>query len=58
MNKIEELLELTEQLRDHLDQLINEKQDLLDQEVIVASQMLDSILNQYYEVLSKKKVDK
>ncbi|BBI34624.1 aspartyl-phosphate phosphatase Spo0E family protein [Cohnella abietis] len=50
---LEELLRQIEQMRHELHELINSK-SFSDQEVVVASQMLDSILNEYQRLLSKK----
>lgn len=35
--------------------LIEKKSDLLDPEVVLASQMLDVVLDEYYKILEKKK---
>lgn len=43
-------------MRQSLQDLINEKQSLLDPEVIIASQKLDEALNEYHNLF--KKVDK
>lgn len=57
MSKIKKISFELENLRIKLNDLIDQKKDLLDPEIIVASQMLDSILNQYHKVIDKK-VDK
>lgn len=44
------------QMRQSLQDLINEKQSLLDPEVIIASQELDQTLNEYHNLFEK--VDK
>ncbi|MCD9024291.1 aspartyl-phosphate phosphatase Spo0E family protein [Cohnella silvisoli] len=51
--ELEELLRQIEQMRSELYELINGKR-FTDQEVIVASQMLDSILNEYQRLLARK----
>ena len=42
------------QMRQALQDLIDEKQSLLDPEVIIASQKLDETLNEYYNLFQKK----
>ena len=37
-----------------MNDLIKEKGDLLDPEVIIASQMLDAVLNEYNYILKKR----
>ncbi|MBV4424556.1 aspartyl-phosphate phosphatase Spo0E family protein [Clostridium tyrobutyricum] len=54
MSKIEKISSDLENLRIKLDILITEKKDLLDPEIIIASQILDSALNQYHKVISEK----
>lgn len=56
MSEIEEILTQIEDLRKKLNMLIKEKDTLLDPKVIVASQMLDSMLNEYDRIV--KKLDK
>ncbi|WP_206154974.1 aspartyl-phosphate phosphatase Spo0E family protein [Clostridium muellerianum] len=46
---------IIEELREKLNELINEKKNLLDSEVVTASKMLDSALNTYCEVLKQNK---
>lgn len=48
-----ELLRKIEALRDNLKDLVNSK-EATDQEVIIASQMLDVLLNEYYRLLKQK----
>lgn len=57
MSEIEDVLEQVEKVREKMNKMLKEKGDLLDPEVIAASQMLDSVLNEYYKILNKK-VDK
>ncbi|MBV4419684.1 aspartyl-phosphate phosphatase Spo0E family protein [Clostridium tyrobutyricum] len=54
MSKIEKISSDLENLRIKLNILIAEKKDLLDPEIIIASQMLDSALNRYHKVIIKK----
>jgi glutamate dehydrogenase/leucine dehydrogenase len=54
MNEIEEILQKIIELRKELENLIEQKKNLLDPEVIVASQMLDSILNEYNKIVKSK----
>lgn len=57
MKELKELLQKIDEMRKYMNDLIKEKGNLLDHEVIIASQMLDSILNEYHQILDKK-VDK
>jgi Spo0E like sporulation regulatory protein len=59
MSELDELLKDIDILREQLERLINEKQgNLVDQEVVAASKVLNAALNQYnkfiYEKLNKK----
>lgn len=54
MAEIEELLRKVELLRNHLEQLINEKKNLTDKEIVTASKILDAALNQYNEFIKEK----
>lgn len=54
MSELEKLLGKIEETRTKLIQLLNKKENLLDPEVIAASKMLDSILNEYNDIISKK----
>lgn len=53
MAKIRELAQKIDDTRKCMNEIIKQKGDLLDPEVIIASQKLDSILNEYYKILSK-----
>ncbi|WP_123054449.1 aspartyl-phosphate phosphatase Spo0E family protein [Clostridium sp. JN-1] len=55
MSKIEKILQQIEDLRKSLNALIEEKDTLLDPKVINASQMLDSMLNEYNKIVETKK---
>lgn len=55
MLEIEEILRQIENLRKNLNTLIEEKDTLLDPKVIAASQMLDSVLNEYDKIVKDKK---
>ncbi|AND84253.1 Spo0E family sporulation regulatory protein-aspartic acid phosphatase [Clostridium tyrobutyricum] len=50
------LLEI-KNLQKHLNELIKEKDNLVDTEIIEISQMLDLLLNKYYKII-KNKMDK
>jgi len=50
---IDELLKQIEELRRMLEEMVAEK-GTTDPEVVVASQMLDAVLNEYYRLLRKK----
>lgn len=55
MSEIEDLLKDVEILREKLLFIIEEKQgDLVDPEVVTASQILNAALNQYNKILEKK----
>lgn len=53
MSEIKEIKEQIEKLRINLHKLIDEKNDLLDPDVVAASQMLDVVLNKYNEIINK-----
>lgn len=57
MREIENILLQIESLKTNLDNLIKQNGSLLDSEIIAASQMLDSVLNEYNKIL-KEKIDK
>ena len=52
--EIEEILTQIEALRKRLNTLIQEKDTLLDPEIVVASQKLDSALNEYGKIAKRK----
>jgi len=54
MFEIEEILTQIEALRKRLNTLIQEKDTLLDPEIVVASQKLDSALNEYGKIAKRK----
>ncbi|MCD3233919.1 aspartyl-phosphate phosphatase Spo0E family protein [Clostridium botulinum] len=54
MSEVDEIIEKIEEMRKYLNDLINEKENLLDEEIIWASQTLDRILNDYNNFLSEK----
>ncbi|WPC40496.1 aspartyl-phosphate phosphatase Spo0E family protein [Clostridium sp. JS66] len=58
MDRVEQLLKKVEETRTYMNDLIREKSDLLDSEVIIASQMLDSILDEYYKILQQENIRK
>jgi stage 0 sporulation regulatory protein len=51
---LEELNAKIEELRNHMNRLIELKEDTLDSEVIYISKKLDTILNEYEEEIKKK----
>lgn len=55
MNKIEELIQKIDETRKRMNDLIQEKENLVDPEVITVSQKLDSVLNDYNNLLKSKK---
>lgn len=55
MDKIEELIIKIDEMRKTMCDLIQEKANLVDPEVVQASQNLDSVLNKYHELLESKK---
>ncbi|MCD3347797.1 aspartyl-phosphate phosphatase Spo0E family protein [Clostridium botulinum D/C] len=54
MSEVDEIIEKIEEMRKYLNDLINEKENLLDEEIIWASQTLDRILNDYNNFLAEK----
>lgn len=55
MGSLEEMEKIIERMREELYELIDIKETLLDSDVINASQMLDSALNEYNELYKKLK---
>ncbi|SHI95457.1 Spo0E like sporulation regulatory protein [Clostridium cavendishii DSM 21758] len=53
MNNIEEVNKKIEKLKQELQKLIDEKNDLLADEVIVASKTLDTALNEHNKLTNK-----
>lgn len=53
MEKLEMINKKICDMRQALQELINEKENLLDPEVIIASQKLDEALNEYNKLLNK-----
>lgn len=53
MNNLEEINIVIYELRQTLNTLIKEKDNLLDTEIIIISQKLDTVLNKYNNLLSK-----
>ena len=51
MTELEEIIYKIEELRKELNKLILEKQDLLDNDVVLASKRLDEALNEYEKML-------
>lgn len=56
MNKLAEINKKICEMRQVLEELIDEKSKLTDPEIIIASQKLDETLNEYNKLLNK--VDK
>lgn len=54
MSKIQDIEVEIRKLREKLTELIEQKENLLDPQVIAASKMLDSSLNKYTEIISDK----
>jgi hypothetical protein len=54
MSEIKDLIEDIEVLRDNLYKLVAEKQNLLDPEVLAASEILNAAIVKYNELLKKK----
>ncbi|GAA0769357.1 aspartyl-phosphate phosphatase Spo0E family protein [Clostridium subterminale] len=53
MEKIDKMDKKVCEMRQNLQKLISEKTNLLDPEVIIASQKLDVVLNEYHTILRK-----
>ncbi|EJO5347235.1 aspartyl-phosphate phosphatase Spo0E family protein [Clostridium botulinum] len=51
MSKEELLLEKIEEARNLMNQLISEKSQLIDEELVRLSQKLDTLLNEYHKFL-------
>lgn len=58
MDKIEQLMLRIDEMRKQMNDLIQEKENLVDPEVVAASQELDSVLNDYNNILKSKKESK
>jgi hypothetical protein len=54
MSELKELVKKIEDMRNYLNDLLLEKSNLLDEEVISASQALDKILNDYNKIICKR----
>ena len=55
MSELEDLLKDIDILREQLERLIDEKQgNLVDQEVVTASKVLNAALNQYNKFIDEK----
>ncbi|WP_234121530.1 aspartyl-phosphate phosphatase Spo0E family protein [Clostridium hydrogenum] len=54
MSKIYDIEVEIQNLRENLTELIAQKENLLDPQVIAASKMLDSILNEYSKIINDK----
>ncbi|MDQ7092152.1 aspartyl-phosphate phosphatase Spo0E family protein [Desulfosporosinus sp. PR] len=53
MSEIQEIIKQIEELRSSMVR-IKEGKSLTDPEVVIASQMLDAVLNEYYKMLRQK----
>ena len=58
MENLEEMKIIIDEMRETLSTTIEEKQNLLDAEVIAISQKLDDALNKYNNLLEKKSAKK
>lgn len=54
MSKVQDVEVEIQKLREKLTELIEQKENLLNPEVIAASKILDSSLNEYSEIISDK----
>lgn len=54
MSKVQDIEVEIQKLREKLTELIEQKENLLNPEVIAASKILDSSLNEYSEIISGK----
>ena len=57
MPELHDIIVKINELKEKLAQLINEKQDLTDSEVVSASKKLDEALNEYEKAISQKGKD-
>lgn len=55
MDKFEKLEEKIDESRRIMNELILEKTNLCDPEVVIASQLLDKVLDEYYKILKNSK---
>lgn len=56
--EIEQLLKMIEELRNYIHTLIDNKNNILDPEILAASKMLDVLLNEYARQLKGKEQGK
>lgn len=54
MSKVQDIEVEIQKLREKLTELIEQKENLLNPEVIAASKILDSSLNEYSQIISDK----
>jgi hypothetical protein len=54
MTKIEVLTQKIEEIRTLMLEIMKEKSELVDPEVVEVSQLLDTLLNEYHNMISKK----
>lgn len=55
MDKIDKLMLEIDEMRKQMNDLIKEKENLVDPEVVTASQKLDSVLNDYNNILKNQR---
>ncbi len=54
MSQLKDIMEEVEKLRKHLQKLLEEKEEIIDPEILSVSKMIDVLLNEYYRLLKKK----
>lgn len=54
MAEIEQLLKMIREIREHLHNLIENKKNILDPEILAVSRLLDVLLNEYEKLIREK----
>ena len=54
MSRLKEIMQEIEILRAHLQKLMEEKEEIVDAEILSVSKMIDVLLNEYYALLKNK----
>jgi stage 0 sporulation regulatory protein len=55
MSEHQDMINKIQELRKHLNELVDKKTNLQDAEIISASRLLDTILNEYEKIIKYKK---
>ena len=54
MNEIKNIVEKIQQIKENINKLIEEKENLQDEEILTESSKLDILLNKYNNLLTRK----